>query len=237
MKLVVEFMKMGRACYISHLDLQRALLRGLRMSGLTPAYSAGFNPHPKLSLVLPLTLGFESLCELAEVETGETDIRDAAINTLNDNLPDGIIVTGVSVKEELGGDGREAVLSRKPLAARVSAAGYTIVAPPPASSDGRSVRELVDAYLGQEKIFVRKENRKKGRTDTVDIRPMIHEFVTERDVADRARYACVLSASAGAVLNPLTMIESFYGFCGAEYDGPSSYITRTRIIFDDYRNK
>lgn len=71
MKYLVKFAKFGRMAYISHLDLQRLLLRALRMSGLKPAYSKGFSPHPKLSIALPLSLGFTSTCEYFEFELAE----------------------------------------------------------------------------------------------------------------------------------------------------------------------
>jgi radical SAM-linked protein len=215
-------MKVGRAACISHLDLQRALLRGLRSSGNMPAYSAGFNPHPKLSLALPLPLGFESLCEYLEVTL--KDGPPISVDELNRVLPEGLVVTGADARQ----DGDPA--SRKPLASRIGYAEYDIVlSAAPRADDGERIGE----YLAQERIFTEKTNRKKGGTDIVDIRPMIRSFTSQRKAGDRARYACTLSASTGAVLNPLTLIRSFYAFCGVETDFADAAIVRTNILIRD----
>ncbi|MDR1495421.1 MAG: TIGR03936 family radical SAM-associated protein [Clostridiales Family XIII bacterium] len=217
MKTVIKFMKTGRAVYMSHLDLQRALLRGLRRSGLTPVYSSGFNPHPKMSLALPLTLGFESLCEYLEVAIEGDQV--ISVDELNRAMPEGVVVISVDA------DGDANAASRKSMASRVRYAEYDITAPQICDAD----RRLVE-YLAQEHIYVEKENRKKGGTDTIDIRPLIISFTTERNVGSRACYACVLSASAGATLNPLALTQSFYEFCDLKLDPADPVITRTKIV-------
>ena len=58
------FEKCGRAKYISHLDLNRCMLRTFRRSRLPIWYTEGFNPHPYYSFALALSLGFESSCEI-----------------------------------------------------------------------------------------------------------------------------------------------------------------------------
>jgi radical SAM-linked protein len=214
-------MKMGRAAFMSHLDLQRALLRGLRSSGFTPAYSSGFNPHPKLSLALPLPLGFESLCEYLEVTL--QDGPPVSMDGLNRALSEGIVV----LRADMYDDG---AAPRKSLASQVDGAAYDVVAPAPPCPD---VAERITEYLSQERILTEKENRKKDRTDIVDIRPMIRSFTSERKVGDRARYICTLSASAGAVLNPLTLLRSFYSFCGGDFDPAEARVVRTGILLRD----
>ncbi|MDR1292598.1 MAG: TIGR03936 family radical SAM-associated protein [Clostridiales Family XIII bacterium] len=216
MRTLITFMKTGRAACMSHLDLQRAMLRGLRSAGVRPVYSAGFNPHPKLSLALPLSLGFESLCEYLEVTTASP--FSASIEELNRALPDGVVVAGVGMVAERSAS----------VASLVRYAEYDIVAPNPPCG---SIAEQIDSYLAQERIVAEKENRKKARTDEIDIKPMIKGFVSERRVGERARYACTLSAHAGAVLNPLLLMRSFYGFCGAPAVNDDEFIvTRTKII-------
>jgi radical SAM-linked protein len=209
-------MKTGCAACMSHLDLQRAMLRRLRSAGVRPMYSSGFNPHPKLSLALPLSLGFESLCEYLEVTTEST--FTASADDLNRTLPDGIAIVSVDDIAERGAS----------VASLVRYAAYDIVAPNP---PGESIAEHIDAYLAQERIIAEKENRKKGRTDEIDIKPMIKEFVSARKVGDRARYICTLSAGAGAVLNPLLLMKSFYGFCGMSAVNDDVFtVTRTKIL-------
>ena len=74
----VTFTKLGRLKYISHLDLQRAVARMLVRSGLPIAYTEGFNPHPRLNIVLPLSVYQEGEREVFDFRL-ETDIEPAAV--------------------------------------------------------------------------------------------------------------------------------------------------------------
>jgi radical SAM-linked protein len=59
-------------------------------------YSEGFNPHPKLSIAYPLSLGVESIGEIAEVEIlSDMAIHDF-ISRMNDCLPQGMLITEAS---------------------------------------------------------------------------------------------------------------------------------------------
>ena len=63
----VFFRKKGKLKYISHLDLMRAVTRGLMRSGLPIVYTEGFNPHPKLVFALPLSVGMAGENEMCDV--------------------------------------------------------------------------------------------------------------------------------------------------------------------------
>ena len=65
-KLRLRFEKTGRAVYISHLDLMHTMQRVFSRAGFELKYSEGFNPHPQISVVLPLSVGTGSLCELMD---------------------------------------------------------------------------------------------------------------------------------------------------------------------------
>ena len=62
------FTKEGPAVWMSHLDLMRTLQRAFRRGGLMLKHSQGYSPHPELSIVLPLSVGVSSVCELADFE-------------------------------------------------------------------------------------------------------------------------------------------------------------------------
>ncbi len=63
----LKFKKFGGLKYISHLDLQRAVLRFIKRAKLPIRYTEGFNPHPKIVFALTLSVGTESECELVDV--------------------------------------------------------------------------------------------------------------------------------------------------------------------------
>ena len=87
--------KEGRAKYISHLDMNRCFTRAVRRAGLNLWYTEGFNPHPYLNFLTPLSLGQESDGEPLDFRM-EDDTSDAQILArLNDALPEGISIARV----------------------------------------------------------------------------------------------------------------------------------------------
>ena len=89
-ELRFRFAKQGRAAYLSHLDVMRTFQRAFIRAGIRIRHTEGFNPHPKMSIALPLQLGCESVCELldASVLEGPEDM----VSALNGALPEGIRV-------------------------------------------------------------------------------------------------------------------------------------------------
>jgi len=86
------FVKEGVAVWSSHLDLMRALMRSFRRAGIDLKHSQGFTPHPELSILMPLSVGVESQCEIAEFTLAEgCDIPAAELAArLNPVLPAGL---------------------------------------------------------------------------------------------------------------------------------------------------
>lgn len=89
-KLRLKFSKTGRAVYISHLDLMRTMQRVFSRAGVALKYSEGFNPHAKISIILPLTVGTHSFCEYMDFSlVGDWDLA-ALPDMLNPYMPEGI---------------------------------------------------------------------------------------------------------------------------------------------------
>jgi radical SAM-linked protein len=68
----IRYTKTGNLKYISHLDLLRTMQRILLRAELPLWYTEGFNPQPKLSFGLPLSVGCESICEYIDIRLTET---------------------------------------------------------------------------------------------------------------------------------------------------------------------
>ena len=91
-KLRIRFSKTGRAVYISHLDLMHTMQRAFSRAGFSLSYSEGFNPHPIISIALPLSVGTASLCEIMDFKlSGNVDLK-LFPEILNSSLPEGITV-------------------------------------------------------------------------------------------------------------------------------------------------
>ena len=90
--LRLRYSKTGRARYISHLDLMATMRRALRRAGVELKYSEGFNPHPYMSVALPLPVGSSSVCELMDIGVAADIQEDAIPGRINAVLPEGIKV-------------------------------------------------------------------------------------------------------------------------------------------------
>lgn len=153
-KLRLRFEKTGRAVWISHLDLMRTLQRGFSRAGISLAYSEGFNPHPLMSIALPLSVGMESVCEILDVKIeGKFDAEQ-----LNLCLPEGIRVLEAYRSEQKASEIRWLEIS-----------GETVNA----DADG------LNRFFAQDSIVISKKT-KRGVSDT-DIRPMIREIRFEEN--------------------------------------------------------
>jgi len=64
----LEFSKLGRAKYISHLDLNRTFSHALVRAKIPVWYTMGFNPHTKMTFATPLSVGSESVCEYMDIK-------------------------------------------------------------------------------------------------------------------------------------------------------------------------
>ena len=66
-RLRLKFSRGKEVKFLSHLDMLRLWERALRRASLPLAYSQGFNPHPRISLAAPLSVGTTSQEELADI--------------------------------------------------------------------------------------------------------------------------------------------------------------------------
>ena len=87
--------KEGRAKYISHLDMNRCFTRAVRRANLCVWYTEGFNPHPYLNFLTPLSLGQESDGEPLDIRMEDDTDNDEIGRRLNEALPEGVRVVRV----------------------------------------------------------------------------------------------------------------------------------------------
>lgn len=99
-RLRVRYAKRGRARFASHRDVGRAIERALRRAGIPMAYSSGFTPHPRISYAGASPTGAASESEYLELGLAERRDPESVRELLNQALPDGIEVVGVSEDAE-----------------------------------------------------------------------------------------------------------------------------------------
>ena len=202
MKNVRIWFKKDFECrYISHLDLNRTMLRALHKSKIPIWHTEGFNPHPFATFPLPLSLGFRGVNECMDVRLEADDFSFEEITErLNACLPRGIRVFDVT----------ESVMK----AGRVAFASFTLLVSLP-QKPSSLVCEQLNGLLAQDAIEIEKKSKRGMKT--VDIRPAVRQYsVTE--LFDCARLDVVLSAGSSDNVNPNLLISALEKRTGEVYE-------------------
>jgi radical SAM-linked protein len=92
----VRYRKVGDMRFLGQLDVAQVLARALRRAGIPIAFSSGFHPHPRISFVEALPLGFESLWEEVSLSLVEPMEAEGLAKALNEQLPEGLAVLDVA---------------------------------------------------------------------------------------------------------------------------------------------
>ena len=184
-KVRLTVTKEGRSVYISHLDFMRVLIRALIRADLPLKHSEGFHQRTYLSLVRPLSLGYESGCELCDIVlTKEYDTKTLP-SLLNPVLPEGIRVISAT---ENAVNGRDIIWT-----------SYDIRLELPENADGQTVERLKALWLDPE-FSVMKRN-KKGKLNAVCVASYIRSIDLAID-GDELYMNAVLKDSPDGGLNP-----------------------------------
>lgn len=96
-KVRVKYIKGTDLRWLSHLDVARAIERGVRRAQIPVAYSQGFSPHPKIAYGRALPVGVSSQAEYFDVALREPVMIDKFIERLNESLPSNLKVLGADL--------------------------------------------------------------------------------------------------------------------------------------------
>ena len=96
-KIRLEFQKTGADAMTGHLDLVRKLPRILRRAGIPVFYTEGYHPKPAVSFGPALSLGVESVGELAEVKLSAAMDPGEVLRRLNEVSEEGLVFAGCRV--------------------------------------------------------------------------------------------------------------------------------------------
>ena len=197
MLVLVKFRVGGNMRFLSHLETARVFERALVRAGFALKYSEGYNPHPKLSLVLPRAVGVESDAELLCVEMeGEESGFEAEVfkSRLSEELVEGLDVL-------------ERRVSGSRSAPRPASARYMMSVVDGCSRD--DLRARIEAVLRSERLEVVREFGKGGRRKTVDVRGYIETIELEGSkVSVRCKISLSGSIRVDEVLKALGLDES-----------------------------
>jgi radical SAM-linked protein len=226
MRYMLKFTKEEIIKYTSHLDMVRMFKRAFQRSGIRLIFSAGFNPHPKMTLAQPLSLGYTSVGEWIEFETA-SDINPQGVRSaLASVLPPGIKILEI---ERMQPD-------EKSLASRCHAAEYTIaMCLDNAETAQENLYEILthnpnaDDFLLQPSIIVQKKSMKHKKIVEVDIKPMIH-YMRLCLVDNNIFISTELSAGSNQNLSPELLMEAFMEFHKFKIPRETIEVLRTDLL-------
>lgn len=205
------FEKKGRAKYISHLDLNRFMMRVFRRSGLPIWYTEGYNPHPYLNFALALSLGFESEYEIMDFSLTEGVSFGKIKKSLNEILPEGIKILYVMTPER----------NIKDIVKSEYSVEYITDFPSELCGE-------IQKFLGSSEITVEKKTKKGVKS--IDIKPDTE--ITDIQTADgKLIFNIKLPSGTQTNLNPTLFTEAFSEFSSVSFE--AGKICRKKIICSD----
>lgn len=209
-KYRIQYIQGDEVKYISHLDFLRTINRVFARADLPIKFSNGFNPHPVMTIGLPLSVGTTSVCDVLDVDlTQDMDIAELT-ERINKNCPLGIRVTAAKRAESL-----------KPLF-NIDSAIYT------ARFDADGDPRIAD-FATAESVMIEKKS-KRGMKE-VNIKDFIRSLgaTDGRDM----EYGVIMHINAGnfSNLKPELVLSAMSGFSGVNLSNIA--INREKIFFDD----
>lgn len=189
MDVRMSFQKTGMAKFISHLDTVRCITRAMKRACVPIWFTEGFNPHAFLTFAMPLSLGFESLCETVDFRLmEETDLNELA-ERINNALPVDITVKEIYTYETSPND--------------IRWAEYKIIF----NNPDNLLLGQAEKILSADEIVVLKKS-KKGRNKVekeVNIKEHINSFELSEDNG-KLVLNTVLSSGTSVNINPMLLI-------------------------------
>ena len=219
MRLIVQFSKLGLSRFISHLDLQTTFARAIRRSSIAVKFSQGFNPHIILSFASALSVGIESIAEVADIALDKPiDVSNQElVNRLNDIMPKGIVVNQVFFVED----------NYSSLTSIVTNAKYEIKLFTKANElDTSQINNRFSDFISKP-IIAQKKGKKKILKE-VDLQDYLTKLETKEIKDDYIVFNLECMNSSTGSLNPLILVPLLINALQIDCDDYS--IMRTALI-------
>jgi radical SAM-linked protein len=165
-KIRIRLSKEGESRFISHRELNHALMRTLRRTKLPVAFSQGFTPHPKISFSQPTAVGIGSRAEFVDIELHTKIDPQELMKQLNETLP-----TGLRTLESY-----EIPMKTPYLASQIVQSVYRVSVPRALAGDGEKCQAKIQKLMDSHEIWF---NRKRGadrKQEKINIRPLVEEI-------------------------------------------------------------
>ena len=183
----VFYEKIGDMKFVSHLDINRFMIRMIKISKIPVWYSEGFNPHPYITFALPLSLGFESTYEIMDIRLDDDSFSNESVfNALNSVIPKDIKIISVCDPVMKVGE--------------ITSAEFVVTF----DVCDNNLREQIISFLHNNDAILIEKKSKKGKINTINISGMIYSFNFKEN-----ELKLKLAAGGKENLNPKLLLEAF----------------------------
>ncbi|MCQ2554011.1 MAG: TIGR03936 family radical SAM-associated protein [Clostridia bacterium] len=208
-RYLLTFYKKDNMRFISHLDLQTLFQRAMRRGNVNVAFSNGFNPHELMNIVQPLSLGYESTCELVEIDTLEPYDPADLISRLNLALPEGIKFI----------DCIETERKNQSTSCNTVSAEYDVI------SICNDIEKLnITDFLNRDSVIILKRDKKTKKMVEKDVKELVLDIHKEADTL-KLKVCC----ASNKTVNPTNLLTALYEFSGLEFKQETIRIKRTAL--------
>ena len=194
--VVIRFRIEGSLRFLSHAETLRVFQRACARARIPVKHSEGFNPHPRLSLPLPRSVGVQSDDELLVVRL-ESEPQEAAEacaarihRSLQETLPQGIDILDV----ELVGSG----------SFHARTVDYVFrFHPERATEAAERVRERIQVVLASESWVVSRKLPGDPKVRRIDVRPFMESV---QPVEQGVRVRCNVTAAGSIRIEEILLL-------------------------------
>ncbi len=214
-KYRIKFVKMGKAGFLSHLEVSEALIRAVKRSGVSFVYSQGYHPHPKISFASATSVGMESMEEYAEIQINALGDDSETMLMVNAFLPSGLeLVEMEHIK-----------IPKESLSESVKGFVYAINLPPDMAHNLPEVKEKMERFLKSDSFVIIRDIKGKG------VEKNIRAFVSALSL-DEERHVVALSVRIGneGTARPMEILTKVLGI--SEDKARTMRIVRTETCLE-----
>jgi radical SAM-linked protein len=158
-RAAVRYSIHGDLRFISHQDTLRLWTRALVRAQLPLRYSQGMNPHPRISLPLPRSVGVASEDEWLLIELTKPIEPEEICRRLTEQVPDGLTVLTSRAVQPIEHWMPTGVIYHLPL--------------PEGGRPNAELKARIEQLLQPDRLLVQRVTDQGRTTKTLDIRPLI----------------------------------------------------------------
>lgn len=215
-RMRAQFIKLGKARFLSHLELVTLFSRAIKRAGIPVRFSEGFHPLPRVVFGPALPVGIESRTEYMDLEiAGDVDSNELTM-VMNRQLPDGLKVL----------EFKEIPLKFHSISDSITKVEYSL------SLEGREAdficnsKELSDkirTFFEMEERYI--EVRRKSGVEKIDLRSWVERLQLKSDNS----LEMVLKMRKGKTVRPYEVLR---GVLGLEEDkGRKVSVVKNKVYF------